>query len=73
MSVDMSRAAIRRRLEATRPPSLAPEHRLDHKIDMSRDGVTARLREVDALRRLQPVLAEMGAALRGRAREDSQT
>ena len=50
MSVDMSPAAVTRRIvDASTQSDLAPARRLDAKLDMSPAGVSRRLREVSEL------------------------
>ncbi len=59
----MNAASISRRLRQVAELSdLATARRLDAKIDMSPRGVTLRLREVDALRRLCDRLGSAGRA-----------
>lgn len=51
-TVDMSGDAVADRLRKTQPPDFRPEHRLDHKVDMSGPAIEARLRQVAQLVRL---------------------
>jgi len=55
----MSGEAVAERLRLTQPPDLRPEHRLDHKIDMSGAAIEARLRQVAQLVRLGRALAQV--------------
>jgi len=59
----MDGASVEARLLAARPPDLLPEHRLDHKVDMSAEAIARRLAQVQELRRLGAFLAEVGARL----------
>jgi hypothetical protein len=63
MSVDLSPAAIERRLrEASRlAGDLRPENRLTTKIDLSAHGVAARLKEASDLLELCRALGRSGA------------
>jgi hypothetical protein len=61
MKPDMSPRAIRERLQAaSRMSDLAPEKRLDAKIDLSPAGVTKRLREASDLLRTCQALSKAG-------------
>ena len=73
-ALDMSPRAISERLEAASDASdLSPETRLDAKLDMSRSGVTARLREASDLYDACLQLAALGRAARGVAPSRSVT
>ncbi|NJK33325.1 MAG: hypothetical protein HC927_13490 [Deltaproteobacteria bacterium] len=63
MKVSLDPAAVYSRLEqVSQLADLRPEHRLDGKLDMSPQGVLARLRMASELRDLCNALAEAGAA-----------
>jgi hypothetical protein len=69
--IDLGAAAITERLRrASAESDLGTERRLAPKLDMSARGVTARLRQVEALRRLCLALGAIGSAARGAPRLD---
>lgn len=62
MKPDMSPRAIRERLQAASALSdLAPDKRLDAKIDLSSAGITKRLREASDLLRACTALSKLGS------------
>jgi hypothetical protein len=66
---DMAARAVTERLRlAARLADLRTGRRCAAKADMSSRGVTSRLREVEALRRLCVRLASIGAGMRGAAK-----